>query len=114
MNSIALPKYIHIPDNQLNPPEFPEWTDRDKREAVDRLVDRITNGEAWDENCTGWKGDLHATYDSIMTRYKTTSLKLDEAMLEMSVAFDEHVLRHAQDEVAYDPDKYCEETDDEF
>jgi hypothetical protein len=97
-----------IPENTINPPEFLDWTPADKRQAVEKLVDVITGGQAWDENCLGWKGDMFATWEGIMIAYKNTSMSLEECAMEMSAAFDSHVERHAKDEVEHDPNRYCE------
>lgn len=102
-----------LPEQQLTPPEFPEWTSADKREAVSSLVDRIiTDSEPWDENLEGWRGDMFVTWESLMLQCEQGKLDRDECMARMRDALYSHVKRHAMDEVQHDPDKYCEANDD--
>jgi hypothetical protein len=110
MNDFAI---HHVPDRQLNPPEYGEWTESDMADAVDRLVDRLERGESWDENFD-YRGDMCIEIEAVLLTYGTTRMTCEEAMSEIRAAQSKYMVMWAKRRVEDDPDKYCEETDDEF
>jgi hypothetical protein len=103
-----------LPENAINPPEFPDWTPQELKEAEQKIVyDILYNNEPWDENMEGWRGDLHVTWEATMLQYMQGKIDRDEAMGDMRAAFENHVERHAKDAVQDDPTKHCEAVGDE-
>jgi hypothetical protein len=113
MNTITDQSILSMPERAINPPEFPDWTPQDLKDAADKIVyDILYNGEPWDENNEGWRGDLHVTWEATMLQYMQGAIDREDAMADMRMAFENHVERHAQDEVRHDPNKYCEAVGD--
>jgi hypothetical protein len=111
MNHIA--DIFTLPEQQLTPPEYPEWTDKDKRIAEENLEYRILyQDEKWDENLDGWKGDMFVEWERLMLQFVQGKIDRADCFACMHDALHSHVARHARDEVAGDPDKYCEANDD--
>jgi len=100
---------LALPERFINPPEFPDWTKRDIDQAIENLEYKILyEDEPWDENCQGWRGDMHVDLESIMQMQIQGKISREEAFASMRSKFMDAVHRHAVDEVNRDPNKYCE------
>ena len=95
----------NIPEQPLTPPEDSEWSEADKKQAVERLVDDLLGGLAWDEDCEGYRMAMFQEWESIMLR---TDLTSDEAWALIRDAQFENIEAYAKDAVEGDPDRYCE------
>ena len=106
-----LPITKEVTDRELNPPEPGEWTEREKSEAVDNLVDALLAGLAWDENLESYKSDMFADWESIMLR---TDIDKDEAWALIRDAQLDYMKMWAKEQVENDPYRYCETDEDGY
>jgi len=103
MNTLAL-ELARQDSDAFNPyDDVVEWTAEDKQDAVDRYVDRIMDGETWDEDIEGYKADFLCDVEEIMRD------KEDDKEARINTAYYIAITKHARDAVNDDPDKYCGE-----
>lgn len=97
---------IILSDCRFNPPEFRDWTEEEKRHAMEKLRDSIIEGAVWDENAH-YRLDLLFDIESILVDREDDKLSRIKDVRYM------YAERYAMDEVANDPTRYCE-SEDEF
>ena len=101
-----------LPQRAINPPEFPDWTKADIDQAIENLEYHILfEDKPWDENCQGWRGDLHVDLEELAFLLVRGKIDSDELIARLREKTFDAVRRHAEEEVMHDPNKYCEEVD---
>lgn len=79
------------------------WTAEQIAHAKSELEDAIKDGELWDENLTGYRGEMLNHIENILN----SRLDRDDQWFEIQDSRDRNIRLYVNEVVDRDPDAYC-------